>query len=63
MNTGKIIAYCGLACHTCGIYLATREKDDQKKAKMRAEIAEQIKKVYGQECSPEDFSADRRWAR
>ncbi|MHC4620818.1 MAG: DUF3795 domain-containing protein [Planctomycetota bacterium] len=52
----EIIAYCGLACHTCGIYLATREKDDEKRAKMRVEIAEQIKKVYGQECKPGDVT-------
>ena len=50
----EIIAYCGLTCDTCAIYLATREMDDAKRAKMRAEIAEQIKKLYGQECKPED---------
>lgn len=52
----EIIAYCGLNCHTCAIYLATREKDDEKRAKMRVEIAEQIKKFYGQECKPEDVT-------
>ena len=48
----EIIIYCGLTCHTCPIYVATREKDDQKKRRMRAEIAEQIKKHYGVEYQP-----------
>jgi hypothetical protein len=52
----EIIAYCGLTCDTCGIHLATREMDEAKRAKMRAEIAEQIKKVYGEECKPEDVT-------
>ncbi|KPL23830.1 MAG: hypothetical protein AMJ75_05245 [Phycisphaerae bacterium SM1_79] len=50
------MAYCGLTCHTCPIYLATREKDEEKKYKMRVEIAEQVKKRYGQECKPEDVT-------
>jgi hypothetical protein len=52
----EIIAYCGLACHTCPIYVATREKDDEKRHKARAEIADYIKKHYGQECKPEDIT-------
>ncbi len=52
----EVIAYCGLICHTCPIYLATREKDEEKKYKMRVEIAQQIKKHYGQECKPEDIT-------
>lgn len=51
-----IIAYCGSPCHGCAIYLATREKNEEKRYKMRAEIAEQIKKLYGQECKPEDVT-------
>jgi hypothetical protein len=50
------MAYCGLTCHNCPIYLATREKDEEKKYKMRVEIAQQIKKLYGQECKPEDVT-------
>ncbi|MHC4482541.1 MAG: DUF3795 domain-containing protein [Planctomycetota bacterium] len=50
----EIIGYCGLNCCTCPIYVATREKDDEKRRKMRAEIAEQIKKHYGVEYEPED---------
>ena len=52
----EIIAYCGLTCHTCPIYLATREKNDEKKHKMRIEIAQEIKKIYGQDCKAEDVT-------
>jgi hypothetical protein len=50
------LAYCGLLCQGCAIYLATREKDDGKRHKMRVDIAEQIKKLYGEECRPEDVT-------
>ena len=50
------VAYCGLTCHDCGIYLATREKDEEKKRKMRADIVEQIKEHYGLDCKLEDVT-------
>jgi hypothetical protein len=50
----KNLAYCGLICRTCQIYLATREPDEEKKYKMRANIAQEIKKYYGEEINPED---------
>ncbi len=49
------LAYCGLICHTCPIYLATREKDQTKQREMRAEIARQIKEIYGQGRKAEDI--------
>ena len=52
----KMIAYCGLICHTCPIYLATRENDQTKKKRMRAEIAQQCAKLYGTEYKPEDIN-------
>ena len=51
-----IIAYCGLMCQTCPIYLATREDDITEHKRMRVEIARQIKKHYGEEYKPEDIS-------
>ena len=33
--TTEMIAYCGLNCLTCWIYLATREKDPKKQKEMR----------------------------
>ncbi len=50
------LAHCGLACHSCAIYLATREQDEEKRYKMRVDIAQQIKEHYGQECKPEDVN-------
>ena len=52
----EIIGYCGLNCCMCPIYVATREKNDEKRHRMRAEIAEQIKKHYGVEYQPEDIT-------
>ena len=52
----ETISYCGLECHSCPILLATREENNEKRDKMRVEIAQQIKKIYGQECKPEDVT-------
>lgn len=52
----EVLAYCGLVCHTCVIYLATREEDNEKRAEMRVEIAREIKKHYGEEHRPEDIA-------
>jgi len=51
---GKL-AYCGLVCEKCPIYLATREQDKDKQYKMRADIAQEIKRHYGRESRPEDI--------
>jgi len=50
------LAYCGLSCHSCGIYLATREQDEEKRYKMRVDIAQQIKQLYNEQCKPEDVT-------
>jgi hypothetical protein len=50
------LSYCGLICDKCAIYLATREKDEEKKHEIRADIAKQIKEIYGQDCKPEDVT-------
>ena len=42
-----MIAYCGLNCLKCPVYLATREKDEEKKKKMRIDIIGECKKRYG----------------
>jgi len=51
MNT--IIAYCGLACESCPIHLATLEKDESVKTVMRAEIVEQLARIYKTTPKPE----------
>ncbi len=50
------IAYCGLTCHSCAIYLATREQNQKKKLEMRAEIARLINDVYKGEMNAEDVT-------
>ena len=55
-NMDEIIGYCGLNCCTCPIYVATREKDEDKRRRMRADIAEEIRKHYGVEYKPEDIT-------
>ena len=47
-------AYCGGDCKGCAIYMATREEDENKRYEMRVDIAQQIEKLYGQKCKPED---------
>lgn len=51
-----MIAYCGLACHSCAIYLATREQEPKKKRQMRAEIARKINDIYKHEFEAEDVT-------
>ncbi len=50
------IACCGLACHGCPIYLATREQDPEKKREMRAQIALQINALYKENLRAEDVT-------
>jgi hypothetical protein len=48
-----MIAYCGLACESCPIHLATLEKNISHQDKMRALIAEELSKIYGTTPKPE----------
>jgi hypothetical protein len=50
------IAYCGLACDSCPIHLATLEANISSQAKMRIQIAEQLSKIYGTTPKPEIIS-------
>jgi len=52
----KILAYCGLRCDTCPICLATREKNEDRKQEMRADIARQCNDKYGLNLEAEDIS-------
>lgn len=52
----ELIAYCGLACHTCPIYLATRQENEAEQRRMRAEIARLLKEQYGMNCQPEEIN-------
>jgi hypothetical protein len=50
----KMIAVCGLDCNECGAFLATKENDDQKRAK----VAQEWSKLFKVEISPEDINCD-----
>ncbi len=52
----RLIAYCGLVCGTCPIYLATREENAEEKTRMRAHIAHVCKEKYGMTYELEDIS-------
>lgn len=51
----EVLAYCGLICQTCPIYLATREPDSKKKLEMRIEIARICNEHYGMQYEAEDI--------
>ncbi len=53
---GHMIAYCGLVCHTCPIYLATREEDKEEQAHLRARISALMKEQYGMNYGPEEIT-------
>ncbi len=47
----EIVAFCGLLCHECGAFLATKDNDDKK----RALVAELWSKEYNVKLKPEDI--------
>ncbi len=51
-----MIAYCGLACNTCLIHLATLELDHLKQQSMRASIAQTCVEQYGMNLQAQDIS-------
>lgn len=52
----SIISYCGLACDSCPIHLATLETDKALQFSMRVSIARQITCLYKKELKPEDIT-------
>jgi len=52
----EMMAYCGLVCQTCQIYLATRQENREKQARLRAEIAQLCKQQYGMNYEPRDIT-------
>jgi hypothetical protein len=43
----EMVAYCGLICQTCPIYLATRQENTEEQEKMRVEIVRLSRECYG----------------
>jgi hypothetical protein len=56
MEMEAIVSYCGIICQGCPIYWATREKNIEKKEKMRVTIARLGSEHYGTEFKPEDIT-------
>jgi len=54
MNDG--MAYCGLTCQTCPIYLATFEENKEEQARMREEIVRLSLEQYGLKFTFEDIT-------
>lgn len=52
----EIIAYCGLTCHTCPIYLATRQENKEEQTRMKTEIVKLCKEHYGLNYKLEDIT-------
>jgi len=50
------VAYCGLVCRTCPIYVATRQEDKEVQGKMRAEIVRLCHEQYGMQYQLEDIT-------
>jgi hypothetical protein len=53
IKMNSIVAYCGLACDTCPIHLATIETNIDNQARMRVQIADQLSKIYGTTPKPD----------
>lgn len=52
----KTVAYCGLICDSCPVYLATIEKDKVRQRAMKESIARLCQTKYGMNLGPEDIS-------
>lgn len=50
----EMIAFCGLDCHECGAYIATKENDDTK----RREVADLWSKEFDAGIQPQDINCD-----
>lgn len=51
-----LLAYCGLSCETCPIYLATLETDQAIQEKLRELIAEDCRTIYGMNIQAGDIT-------
>ncbi|MBP7460636.1 MAG: DUF3795 domain-containing protein [Candidatus Delongbacteria bacterium] len=52
----EMIAYCGLDCLTCPIYLATRVDDKQEQLRLRMDIATMSAEEFGMEVTPDEVT-------
>jgi hypothetical protein len=52
----RMIAYCGLDCSGCPIYLATLETDGKKRRELRLSVVRLCRGVYGMDLTIEDVT-------
>ncbi|MCF8359496.1 MAG: DUF3795 domain-containing protein [Prolixibacteraceae bacterium] len=52
----EILAYCGLACQSCPVHLATLEHDKTRQYEMRHLIARQCLELYGMKVSADEIN-------
>jgi hypothetical protein len=52
----EMIAYCGLLCKTCPIFLATRQADTEEQTRMRTEISRLCREHYGMDIDLADVT-------
>jgi len=50
------MAYCGLRCDSCPVYLATRETDQEEQIRMRSKIAAFAGEYSDAKLEPEDIT-------
>jgi hypothetical protein len=50
----EIIGFCGTVCSECGAFIATKNNDDDKRAK----VAKMWSKQYNSDIKPEDINCD-----
>jgi hypothetical protein len=51
-----MIAYCGLICHTCPIYAATRQENKDEQMKIKTEIVRMCHEHYGMDYTIDDIT-------
>ncbi len=51
-----LIAYCGLDCETCPIYVAARETDAAEQLRMKTDIARQCTEIYNVDYTADDIT-------
>ena len=52
----EMVAFCGLNCRTCPIYLASNETDEAKKNDLKTSVMYECKEYYGIDYSIQDIN-------